>query len=318
MSHERPWIGLDVSKEQLDVAVHPSGETWTVPNVAAGWGQLLARVRALDPQGLILEATGGYEMGVVAALGVAALPVVVVNPRQLRAFARSIGYLAKTDRLDARVLARFGAAVRPAPRALPDAATRELQAVLTRRQQLVEMLTTEENRRSLALPRLRPTIEAHLTWLRAQLRDLDRDLGQLITASPVWQAQEDLLRSVPGVGPVLARTLVGQLPELGQLSRQRIAALVGVAPWNRDSGRFRGRRGIWGGRAPVRAVLYMATLAATRHNPMIQAFYARLCAAGKPKKVALVACMRKLLTLLNAIIAHQTPWVPPSVPAQRA
>ena len=256
----------------------------------------------------MLEATGGFEVDVAGALAAAGLPTAVVNPRQVRDFARATGLLAKTDQLDAQALAHFAEAVRPEPRPLPDAQAQELSALLLRRRQLVDMLTAEKNRVSLAAARIRPQIQTHIAWLQQQLADLDRDLGQLIRSSPVWRAKDDLLRSVPGVGPVLATTLVASLPELGTLTRQQIAALVGVAPLNRDSGTWRGRRTVWGGRAHVRAVLYMSTLVAVRHNPALRAFYERLRHAGKLPKVALTACMRKLLTILNAMLKHQTRW----------
>jgi transposase len=250
-----------------------------------------------------------------AALAAADIPVAVVNPRQVRDFAKALGTLAKTDRLDARALALFGEGIRPEARPLPDAQAQELAALLARRRQLIEMLTAEKNRLRMALPRVRPQIEAHIQWLRGQRDGLDRDLTDLLRSSPVWREQEELLRSVPGVGPNLVLTLVADLPELGRLNRKQIAALVGVAPLNRDSGTLRGKRTVWGGRAPVRAALYMAALVASRFNPVIRAFYQRLCATAKPKKVALTACMRKMLTILNAMLKHRTSWgtVPPQI-----
>jgi len=249
---------------------------------------------------------------VVAALATAALPVVVLNARQVRDFARATGRLAKTDAIDAGVLAHFAEVVRPPVRPLPDAMTQSLQAWLMRRRQLVEMLLAEEQRRSRALRPIQRQIDQHVRWLRAQLGAVEKDLAQTLRASPVWREKDDLLRSVPGVGPVLTTTLLGDVPELGQLNRKQIAALIGVAPLNRDSGTYRGRRAVWGGRARVRATLYMASLTAARYNPVIRAFYERLVAAGKPKKVALTACMRKLLTILNAMIARRTAWKPPA------
>lgn len=311
-----PFVGIDVSKHQLDIALHPSGEAWTVaydePEVSA----LGTRLRALAPTLIVLEATGGLEGPVVGALAAAGLPVAVVNPRQIRDFARATGLLAKTDRLDAQVLAQFAAAVRPALRPLPDAQAQELTALVQRRRQLVEMLTAEKTRLPLAARRIRPQVQAHIDWLHAQLAQFDDDLRQLIRTSPLWRAKDDLLRSAPGVGPVLAATLLAALPELGTLTRRQIAALVGVAPLNRDSGTLRGRRTVWGGRAQVRAVLYMGTLVAIRHNGVLAAFYQRLRAVGKAPKLALTACMRKLLTILNAMLTHHTRWAP--VKAQHA
>ena len=304
------FVGIDVSKRQLDVAVRPAGEPWTVPYDEGGLAALVARLQGLGPTLIVLEATGGLDGALAGALAAAALPVVVVNPRQVRDFARATGTLAKTDRLDAQILAQFAEAVRPTPRLLPDAQAQELAGLLQRRRQLVDMLTAERNRLAIAPRRVRPQIQAHIEWLHQQLRQFDDDLRTLIRTSPLWRATDDLLRSTPGVGPVLATTLVAALPELGTLTRQQIAALVGVAPLNRDSGTLRGRRTIWGGRAHVRAVLYMGTLVATRHNPVIAAFYQRLRAAGKIPKVALTACMRKLLTILNAMLKHRTRWAP--------
>lgn len=303
--------GIDVSKASLDVALSPSEERWSVANDAAGVGALVPRLQALRPALVVLEATGGYERAVVAALAAAGLPVVVANPRQIRAFARAVGQLAKTDRLDAAMLARFGAQVRPTPRALPDAQAQALDALLTRRRQLIEMLTAEKNRLAAAVPAVRRGITQHIRWLERQLDDVDGELGALIEASPLWRAQDDLLQSVPGVGPVLSRTLRGELPELGRLTHKQIAALVGVAPMARDSGTWRGRRGVTGGRAPVRTALYMAAVTAAQHNPTIRVFYRRLRAAGKPAKVALTACMRKLLTILNAMMRAGSYWRAP-------
>jgi transposase len=303
--------GIDVSKASLDVALSPSEERWSVANDAAGVGALVPRLQALRPALVVLEATGGYERAVVAALAAAGLPVVVANPRQIRAFARAVGQLAKTDRLDAAMLARFGAQVRPTPRALPDAQAQALDALLTRRRQLIEMLTAEKNRLAAAVPAVRRGITQHIRWLERQLDDVDGELGALIEASPLWRAQDDLLQSVPGVGPVLSRTLLGELPELGRLTHKQIAALVGVAPMARDSGTWRGRRGVTGGRAPVRTALYMAAVTAAQHNPTIRVFYRRLRAAGKPAKVALTACMRKLLTILNAMMRAGSYWRAP-------
>lgn len=308
MNPEPLYVGLDVAKTQLDIAVRPTGQQWSAANNEAGIADVVTRLRSLAPALIVLEATGGLQWPVVAALATAGLPVAVVNPRQVREFARATGKLAKTDRLDARALAHFGEAVRPEPRAVPNPQAQTLQALLARRRQVVIMLTAEKNRLSSALPPIRPRLETHITWLEQELAALDDDLGQMLRHSPLWREREDLLRGVPGVGPVLTFTLLAELPELGTLDRRQIAALVGIAPLNRDSGSLRGKRSVWGGRATVRTVLYMATLVATRFNPVIQLFYQRLCASGKPKKVALTACMRKLLTILNAILKHRTPW----------
>src|SRR5262245_27888947 len=259
---------------------------------------------------MVLEATGGLELPLLAALGSAGLPVVAVNPRQVRDFAKAVGKLAKTDALDARVLAHFADAVRPAVRPLPDAATQALTALVTRRRQLVEMLTAEQNRRRTAPAAIRADIQAHIAWLQGRLKGLDQDLDRALRSSPLWREHEDLLRSVPGIGPVVTATLVAELPELGTLGRKQIAALVGVAPLNRDSGTLRGKRTVWGGRATVRAALYMAALVGTQRNPVLRALYQRLLAAGKLKKVALTACMHKLLTILNALMKHRTRWAP--------
>lgn len=304
------FVGIDVAKAALDVAVSPTAERWTLAYTEREVAGLVPRLTALDPALVVLEATGGLEGPLAGALAAAGLPVVVVNPRQVRDFAKATGRLAKTDALDAAVLAHFAAVVRPTPRPLPDAATQSLAALVTRRRQLVEMLTAERNRLGSAPRVLRAEIQAHITWLKRRLGRLDADLHQAIRTSPAWRVQDDLLQSVPGVGPVLAVTLLASLPELGTLNRKAIAALVGVAPLNRDSGTRRGRRMVWGGRAAVRAVLYMGTLVAVRHNPVLRAFYQRLRAVGKLPKVALTACMRKLLTILNAMLKQQTRWTP--------
>jgi transposase len=302
-------VGIDVAKAALDVAVRPSGEERHLANDAAGIAEIVGWMKALSPQVIVVEATGGYEAPLVAELGIAHLPVAVVNPRQVRDFAKATGRLAKTDRLDAQALAHFGQAVRPTPRPLRDEEAQALAALVERRRQVVAMRTAEENRLGatrVALVRTR--IQAHLQWLETDLQEIDDDLRLRLRASPLWRAQDDLLRSAPGIGPILSLTLLAELPELGRLSHAQIAALVGVAPLNRDSGTLRGRRTVWGGRRAVRTALYMGTLRATRCNPTIRPFYARLLAAGKAKKVALVACMHKLLTILNAMLKHQTPW----------
>jgi transposase len=304
------FVGIDVAKAECVVAVRPTGTTWTVPQTEAGWAALGTRLQTLAPTLVLCEATGGLELPLASVLAAAGLPLAIVNPRQVRDFAKATGLRAKTDPLDAAVLAHFAEAIRPVPRAVPDATTQTLAALVTRRRQLVEMRTAEENRLGSAPPPLRAGLRAHIRWLQRQLATLDTDLDQVIRTHPGWRVRDDLLRSAPGVGPILSVTLLGGLPELGTLSRGAIAALVGVAPWNRDSGRWRGARRCRGGRADVRAVLYMATLAAVRCNPALRAFYQRLLAAGKRKKVALVACMRKLLTILNAMVKTQTSWMP--------
>jgi transposase len=311
MSSTPVTVGIDVAKAHLDVAVRPGGETWRCPNDPAGITALLARLQPLAPQLIVLEASGGWETLVAGTVAEAGLPVAVVNPRQVRDFARAIGQLAKTDALDAQVLARFAEVVQPTPRPLPDAAQQALSALLTRRRQVLGMLTAERQRLGTARAPVRDRVQAHTRWLEQELADLDDELGRAIRRSPVWREREALLRSVPGIGPTVARTLLAELPELGQLDRKRVATLVGLAPLNCDSGTLRGKRIVWGGRARVRSGLYMAALVASRHNPVIRAFYARLLAAGKPKMVALTACMHKLLTILNAIIHSRTPWRQP-------
>lgn len=303
------YVGIDVAKDHLDVAVGSAGSGWQVRTDEEGIRTLVARLQQSAPVLTVLEASGGYELPAVAALAAAGLPVAVVNPRQVRDFAKSTGKLAKTDALDAQMLALFAERVRPEPRPLPDTQTQELGALLARRRQLVQMRVAEEQRLAQALPVVRPRIARVLALLERELEELDHDLDDRLRQSPLWREQEDLLRGVPGVGPTLTLTLLAELPELGQLSRQQIAALAGVAPFNRDSGTLRGKRRVWGGRASVRAALYMAALVASRHNPVLRTFYQRLCAAGKPKKVALVACMHKLLTILNAMLKHRTPWL---------
>jgi transposase len=297
-----------VAKKELVVASNPLRECWTVTNDEPGLATLLQRVQAIAPVLVVLEATGGFELAAVAALVAAEVPVVVVNPREVRDFAKSMGRLAKTDRLDAQVLADFAERVQPQLRPVVDSSTYELRAVVTRRRQLVEMLTAERNRLALANQRVRPSLEAIITALQRSLAEIDQELDHTIRSSPIWRAKDRLLQTTPGVGRVLSSTLLAQVPELGTLDRKAIAALVGVAPFNRDSGLFRGRRLVWGGRAPVRAVLYMSTLVAVRHNPVLKVFYARLRAAGKAPKLALTACMRKLLTMLNAMARDGLAW----------
>ena len=303
-------VGIDVSKATFVVAVTPTGERWATDTVPAAIDTLIARLQGMTPAVIVVEATGGYERALVAACAAAGLPVAVVNPRQVRAFAQALGHTAKTDAIDADVLAAFGARVQPVPRPLPDAATQALAALMTRRRQLIEMIGMERRRLDQAPPTGRITRELrhHIRWLERRVSDVDDEIGTAIQASPVWRVQEDGLRSVPGVGPITARTLLAELPELGTLDRRAIAALVGVAPMNCDSGQHRGHRHIWGGRASVRATLYMAAVSAARHNAQVAPFYRRLRAAGKPAKVALVATMRKLLTIMNALLKHQSRW----------
>lgn len=318
MNGDAVFVGLDVAKATLDVAVRPTGECWQVPNDEAGAAEVTARVRALQPVLLVCEATGGFERSAVAALAAAGVPVVVANPRQVRDFARSTGQLAKTDRLDAGILALFAERVRPTPRPLGDAALQLLDALLTRRRQLLEMLVAEKNRLGFAPPPLHRGIRQHIRWLERQLDDVTGEVARAIEASPVWRATDDLLQSAPGVGPVVSATLLGELPELGTLTHKQIAALVGVAPLARDSGQWRGKRMVYGGRAPVRTALFLAALCGRRWNPQLKAFYERLIARGKPKKVALIACARKLLTILNAMVRDNVRWRAPDLAVQHS
>ena len=308
MEGESKFVGIDVSKAQLDVAVRPAGKRWTLPYDETGIEGLIPQIVDLEPTLVLLEATGGLELPLVAALAAAALPVVVVNPRQVRDFAKATGTLAKTDTLDAGVLAHFADAVRPEVRPLKDAETQVLNSLTARRHQVMTMLVSEKNRLGTAIGAVSPRIEAHIAWLEQELSDLDKRLRQTLRQTPVWRQKDDLLRTVPGVGEQISLTLLANLPELGTLNRREIAALVGVAPYNRDSGTLRGKRAVWGGRSRVRAALYMGALVASRHNPAIRDFYQRLLAAGKPKKVALVASMRKLLVILNGMLKHGSPW----------
>jgi transposase len=299
-------VGIDVSRDSLDVAVHASAQQWRFSNDPAGIGKLCKMLRELKPTLVVFEATGGYEMALYLALDEAGLPAAPVNARQVRDFARSTGKLAKTDSLDARVIAHFGFAIQPAPHPVPD--TQELKEVQARRIQLLEMITAETNRLRGAPKVLRRRIEAHIAFLKKELASIDGELKDRIEKDPVWSEKDRLLQSTPGVGPTTSAALIAQLPELGTLDRKKVAALAGVAPLNRDSGTFHGRRIVWGGRSSVRASLYMATLVATKHNPIIRDFYLRLCSSGKRKKVALTACMRKLLTILNSMLKYHVPW----------
>lgn len=307
MTAEPLYVGMDVSKASIDICTS-DGETWQAANQDRSMDELCTRIQALQPALVVLEATGGYESRAAGVLAAAGLPVAVVNPRQVRHYARSVGQLAKTDRIDARILARFAATVRPEPRPLPDAEAVELAAVVTRRRQLVAMLIAEQNRLETAAPVTRKQIKTHIGWLRRQVAKIDEDINSSVRRSPLWRAKDDLLQSVPGIGDKTSKTLLALLPELGTLNKKEIAALVGVAPLNQDSGTFRGRRRIWGGRAEVRTALYMPTLVASQHNPRVKAFYRRLRGAGKPAKVALIACMHKLLTILNAMVRDGRLW----------
>jgi transposase len=304
------FIGIDVSKARLDVAVLPGEHAWSVCNTEEGIQELIAKMSQLgSPKIVLMEATGGFERRPLVLLGAAGVPVTAINPRNARDFAKSLGLLAKTDRVDAKVLALFAQKIQPPCRPLPDEQTRALQDLVVRRRQMVDMLTAEQSRLAIVeSAKVKREIAKHVAWLKKRIHITDYDLDQTIKRSPAWQPKCDLLKTTPGVGPVTSATLLALLPELGTLNNKQIAALVGVAPFNRDSGTMRGRRCIWGGRAAVRSVLYMATLAATRFNPTIRAFYQRLCKLGKLRKVALVAAMRKLLTILNAMVRDQTPW----------
>lgn len=302
-------VGIDVSKDRLDVAIRPSGEAFAVERNATGLEQLVTRLAALSPQLVALEATGGFEAVAAATLAAAGLPVAVVNPAQIRAFARAIGQRAKTDPIDAAVIAHFAEATRPEPRALPDEATQLLAALIARRRQIVEMMAAEGQReRRLTDKRLKRSIARLRKALEKELAEIDGAIDDSVRGSPVWREKEDLLASVPGVGPVIARTLIAELPELGTLDRKQIAALAGLAPYTRQSGQWKGRSFIGGGRTVVRTALFMGALVAKRFNPVLSVFFDRLVAAGKPKMVALIAVARKLLTILNAILRDKRPW----------
>ena len=317
MKQTPTYAGIDVAKDRLDVVLRPSGEYVEATNDERGIRSVVRRLRKDDVALAVLEATGGLEQPAAAALALAGVPVAIVNPRQVRDFAKATGKLAKTDRIDAAVLAHFFAeAVRPEPRPLADEHARELLAVVLRRRQILAMTTAEANRARTTAPKaVSKRIEAHLRWLRKELARVDGELKRVVEESLVWKERAALLMSVPGVGPTLSATLLAELPELEHLDRRRLAALVGVAPLNRDSGTLRGIRTVWGGRSEVRTTLYMATLCAIRRNPAIREFYRCLMASGKPKKVALTACMRKLLTILAAILRNRTPWQPRLLPA---
>lgn len=317
--HNSVFVGIDVAKYQLEVHLLPSNQAFQYPNDEGGHAALLAQLqsalKAAPIERIVLEATGGFHAPLTAKLAQAGLPVVVVNPRQVRDFAKALGKLAKTDGIDAQVLALFAQVIAPAPRPLPDEASQHLAALVMRRRQLIEMRTAEQNRLALAHPKLHADIQAHIAWLTQRIDDVDRDLDGTVRQSPLWLEKATLLASAKGIGATTAATLVALLPELGQLNRRQISSLVGVCPFNRDSGKMKGKRTIFGGRAPVRAALYMATLSAVRHNPAIRVFNQRLKSAGKCPKVALVACMRKLLTILNAMLRDSQPWKSSSVTA---
>ncbi|HEX6717932.1 MAG TPA: IS110 family transposase [Pyrinomonadaceae bacterium] len=308
----KSFIGIDVSKQQLEVAVHESDRQFRCANKVSAFGKLIAELIDCRPALIVLEATGGLEIPVVSALRAAGLPVVVINPRQVRDFAKALGQLAKTDRLDARVLAHFAAAIKPPLRPIKSKEEQELAALTRRRDQLIEMLVDEKNRRtSAASDTVRDQIKEHIDWLEECIAELDEQLKALLQSSAPWQAKDDILQSVPGIGPVVSFSIIADLPELGTLNRQQISKLVGVAPLNRDSGQQRGTRHIYGGRAELRRVLYMAALSASRHNLVIKAFYERLCAKQKPFKVAITACMRKLLSIINIMVRDNTCWKSP-------
>jgi transposase len=309
------FIGIDVSKGRLDVAVRPSDKHWSVANDATGLAELVKALQQLESPLVVLEPTGGYERELVSSLVRAKLCFVVVNARQVRDFAKAIGKLAKTDRIDSDVLAHFGEAVRPEPRLLPEEDTAELEALITRRRQLVEFRAAEMARKYLAPEVVRPSIDKVIDFLSKQIDDLDGGFRKLLKNTPAWREKDNLLQSIPGIGPVVSCTLLAQLPELGSLNRRQIAALAGVAPFNRDSGSYRGTRQTWGGRAPVRSVLYMAAVTGARHNPALRSFYQRLIGLGKAPKTALTACMRKLLTWANAMLRDGKRWNPAQLPA---
>lgn len=302
------FVGIDVSKSTLDIAVYPTEKFFCVPNNQSGLDKLIKEIRDIQPELIVLESTGGYESFAASTLHVAGLPVVIINARQIRDFAKSVGKLAKTDAIDALVIARFAKAVRPDVRPLKDSINQELTALVTRRRQIVEMIVAETNRLARAPKRNRRDIQAHIHWLQKRLSQINTDIKGEIRNSPVWREKDQILQSAPGVGPTTSAMLISSVPELGQLNRKKIAALIGVAPLNCDSGRFKGRRKIWGGRAHVRSALYMSTLSAIQFNPIIRQFYHRLKEAGKCTKVAMVACMRKQLIILNAMVRDQAKW----------
>jgi transposase len=302
------YIGIDVAKDSMEVMAHEGTEHWNFPNDEAGIAKLITRMKKLSPTLIVLEATGGYEITIATELHSGGFPVAVVNPRHIRDFARSIGILAKTDILDAKVIARYAATVQPTPRALPAEETKRLGSIMMRRRQIVAMRTAEKNRLQQADPAVKERIKVHINWLEQELDDINKELKQMIESNPEWKEKNDIIQSVPGVGPNLAITILSDFPELGYLNRKQTAALSGVAPFNRDSGTMHGKRCIWGGRGVVRTAAYMCTISAIRFNPTLKSFYKRLVDAGKLRKVAMVACMRKLLCILNAMIKNHTTW----------
>ena len=312
------FVGIDVSKDQLDIAVRPGKKFFTISNDDSGIKALVQRLLSLKPQLVVLEATGGYEIPAVYALDQASLPLAIMNPRIIREFARSAGKLAKTDKIDAQVLAHYAEVMRPQPRPLREAEQLALASLVSRRQQLHGMIVMEENRRRLATPRVRQNIEAHIAYLTQLLKELDREIDDFIRQTPLWHEKSEILKSVPGIGPAVSSELIAHLPELGLLGHKQITSLVGLAPFNRDSGKYRGKRMIRGGRAHVRNKLYMAAVVAARHNPVLRPFYQGLLSSGKPKKVALTACMRKLLIILNAMVKNQTIWRPSGLAPKKA
>lgn len=309
MKKEQVFIGIDVSKDHLDVAGFPLHQTWQFTNEAAGISKLLEKLIKLSPALIVMEPTGGLEAPVAAEFAAAGLNVAIVNARQIRDYAKATGKLAKTDRLDALIIARFAAAVKPEPRELPDEQAEEIKEMVSRRRQIIEMITAEKNRLAIARKFLKPQILEHIQFLKKDLQYLDNDLRKQIETTPMWREKDNLLKTIPGIGNVISATLLAEMPELGKLNRRQIAALAGVAPFNRDSGLMRGKRTVWGGRAHVRAALYMATLVATRYNCIIRDLYHRLLAHGKAKKVALVACMRKLLIIMNCMLRFKKAWL---------
>ncbi len=308
MEQQEVWVGIDVSSTSLDVAVRPSGEYWSASNTSDGVEGVVTKLRAISPRLIVVEATGGLEAHLVAGLATDGLPVVTVNPRQVRDFAKATGTLAKTDKLDAHVIAHFAEAVRPKTRPVKDKELQELTAILTRRRQLVDMLTAEKNRLNRAPKNVAKDVQAHVSWLEKRLAKTDGELKKRIMSNPAWRLQDEICRSIPGVGRILSMSLLACLTELGKVNSRQIAALVGVAPFNHDSGKYRGRRIVWGGRANVRSVLFMAAMSAVRFNPRLKAFYQRLLDAGKKPKVAITACMRKLLVILNTMVKNNTVW----------
>ena len=308
MDTEKVYVGIDIGKEKIDIAVHSSEKRLSFSNDDAGIAEAVKSISEVAPFLVVLEATGNLQASLVAALAFAGIVPAVVNPRQIRDFARATGRLAKTDIIDAQVIAHFAAAIHPAPRSLSDDQSQELKGIMARRSQVNEMIIAEKNRLGSAPKIVKPRIQVHITWLQKELDEIDGNLRRAIQESPIWREKDDLLQSVPGIGPVTSATILTELPELGSLNRRQIAALVGVAPFNRDSGTLHGKRTTWGGRSRVRTALYMAALVAARFNPVIKTFYVRLCSAGKAKKVALTACVRKLLTILNAMLKHKVPW----------